>query len=41
FAVDKTNVLYTAQDWSGISTTMFRGVPVRRVDAIGNKETPL
>jgi len=41
FSVDKTNVNYTAQDWSGVSTTMFRGVPVRRVDAIGNKETPL
>lgn len=41
FAVDKTNVNYTAQDWSGVSTTMFRGVPVRRVDAIGNLETPL
>lgn len=41
FAVDKTNVNYTPQDWSGVSTTTFRGVPVRRVDAIGNKETPL
>jgi hypothetical protein len=41
FAVDKTNVNYTAQNWGGVSTTMFRGVPVRRVDAIGNKETPL
>lgn len=41
FAVDKTNVLYTINDWGGKPTTMFRGVPVRRVDAIGNKETPL
>jgi hypothetical protein len=41
FAVDKTNVNYTAENWGGKSTTMFRGVPVRRVDAIGNKETPL
>lgn len=41
FAVDKSNVLYSISDWSGRPTTMFRGVPVRRVDAIGNKETPL
>lgn len=41
FAVDKTNVNYTSENWSGVPTTMFRGVPVRRVDAIGNKETPL
>ena len=41
FAIDKTNVLYTVDTWSGKQITMFRGVPVRRVDAIGNKETPL
>lgn len=41
FAVDKTNVLYTIENWSGRPTTMFRGVPVRRVDAIGSREVPL
>jgi len=41
FAVDKTNVLYTINDWGGRPTTMFRGVPVRRVDAIGSREVPL
>jgi hypothetical protein len=40
-AVDRTNVLYTIGDWSGRPTTLFRGVPVRRVDAIGSKEVPL
>ena len=38
FAVDKTNVNYTNSDWGGKMTTMFRGVPVRRVDAIGIRE---
>jgi len=41
FAVDKTNVLYTVDDWGGKQITRFRGVPVRRVDAIGSKEAPL
>lgn len=41
FAVDKTNVLYTINDWGGKQITQFRGVPVRRVDAIGNKEKAL
>lgn len=41
FAVDKTNVLYTVNDWGGKQITMFRGVPVRRVDAISSKEAPL
>lgn len=38
FAVDKTNVNYTIDNFSGKPITLFRGVPVRRVDAIGTRE---
>lgn len=38
---DKTNVFYTAADAFGVPVTTFRGVPVRKVDAILNTETAL
>jgi len=38
FAVDKTNVNYTIDNFSGKPITLFRGVPVKRVDAIGIRE---
>jgi hypothetical protein len=38
FAVDKTNVNYTIDNFSGKPVTLFRGVPIRRVDAIGIRE---
>lgn len=41
FAVDKSNVLYNIENWSGKPVTTFRGVPVRRVDAILNTEGAL
>lgn len=41
FAVDKSNVLYNIENWSGRPVTTFRGVPVRRVDAILNTEAAL
>lgn len=40
-AVEKSNVLYNIENWSGKPITTFRGVPVRRVDAITNHEMPL
>lgn len=40
-AVDKANVLYNIDNWSGKPITTFRGVPVRRVDAILNTELDL
>lgn len=40
-AVDKSNVLYNIENWSGRPITTFRGVPVRRVDAILNSEAAL
>lgn len=40
-AVDKSNVLYNQENWSGRPVTTFRGVPVRRVDAILNSEAAL
>jgi len=38
-AKDKSNVNYSSSDAFGVPVTMFRGVPVRRVDAILNTET--
>lgn len=40
-AVDKSNVLYNIENWAGRPITTFRGVPVRRVDAITDTETAL
>ena len=40
-AVDKSNVLYSRETWEGRPITMFRGVPVRRVDAILDTEAAL
>lgn len=40
-AVDKSNVLYNIENWSGRPITTFRGVPVRRVDAISDLEKAL
>lgn len=40
-AVDKGNVMYNVQNWSGQEVTTFKGVPIRRVDAITNHEKPL
>jgi len=40
-AKDKMNVNYGTTNAFGIPTTQFRGVPVRRVDAISNGETQL
>jgi len=40
-AVDKSNVLYNSENWSGRPVTTFKGVPVRRVDAITNTEAAL
>lgn len=40
-AIDKSNVFYSIDNWSGKPITKFRGVPVRRVDAITNTETAL
>lgn len=37
----KTNILYTASEYGGAPVTFFRGVPVRRVDAILDTETAL
>lgn len=41
FAVDKANVMYNVQNWSGQEVTTFKGVPIRRVDAITNHENTL
>ena len=38
-AMDKSNVLYTTGQIWGVPTTMFRGFPVRKVDAITITET--
>ena len=38
-AKDKTNVRYGPEDVFGRPTMTFRGIPVRQVDAIHNKET--
>lgn len=40
-AVDKSNVLYNRENWGGRPITTFRGVPVRRVDAILDTEKAL
>lgn len=40
-AMDKTNGFYTANDIFGVPTSMFRGLPIRRNDAILNTETAL
>jgi len=40
-AIDKGNVMYSIENWSGRPITTFRGVPVRRVDAIKNAENRL
>ena len=40
-AVDKGNVMYNIENWSGRPITTFKGVPVRRVDAIKNAENRL
>ena len=40
-AVDKSNVMYNVQNWSGQEVTTFKGVPIRRVDAITNHENTL
>ena len=40
-AVDKNNVMYNIENWSGRPITTFKGVPVRRVDAIKNAENRL
>jgi len=37
-AVDKSNVMYNIENWSGRNITTFKGVPIRRVDAIKNAE---
>lgn len=40
-AKDKSNVSYTSNEVFGRPTTLFRGVPVRTVDAILNTETAI
>ncbi len=37
-AMNKTNVLLSLQEWDGMPTLMFRGIPIRVCDAIMNTE---